>query len=90
MTVAVHISPEHMSKEDYERVIEELEASGSSDPEGRHFHAAYGDDNVQMFEVWDSPEHFEAHREDLFAAIQSAGVDAANVEIHPLHSPRPD
>jgi quinol monooxygenase YgiN len=90
MTVAVHITPQHMTKEDYDRVIHELETSGSSDPDGRHFHAAYGDEDVCMFEVWESPEHFEAHREDLFAAIQCAGVDTANIEIHSLHSPHPD
>jgi hypothetical protein len=28
MPVAVHISPQHMSKEDYARVVGELEASG--------------------------------------------------------------
>ncbi len=81
---------QHMTKDDYERVIKELEASGSSDPQGRHYHAAYGDDDVNMFEVWESPEHFEAHREDLYAAIQCAGVDTANIEIHSLHSPHPD
>ena len=90
MTVAVHITCQHMTKDDYEQVIKELEASGSSDPDGRQFHAAYGDEDVSMFEVWESPEHFEAHREDLYAAIQCAGVDTANIEIQSLHSPHPD
>ena len=70
MSVAVHITCQHMWEEDY--------------------HAAYGNDDVKMFEVWESPEHFEAHRENLFAAIQCAGVDSAGIEIHSLHSPHPD
>jgi hypothetical protein len=65
MPVAVHITPHNMSREDYDRVIAELDASGAGEPEGRLFHAAYGDDEVHMFEVWDSPENFDAHRSAL-------------------------
>ncbi len=90
MAVTVHICPTKMSRDDYDRVIKELEASGSSDPPGRVFHAGYGNDEVQMFEVWESPEHFEAHRDSLFAALQCAGVDGGSVDIHALHSELPD
>jgi quinol monooxygenase YgiN len=86
MAVAVHISPKNMTKADYERVIGELEASGVGEPDGRTFHAAYGDDDVHMFEVWNSEEQFDAHRERLFATLQGAGVDAGTVDVHPLHS----
>jgi quinol monooxygenase YgiN len=90
MPVAVHICPDHMSKQDYERVIAELKSSGADQPEGRRFHAAYGDrDNVCMFEVWDSREHFEAHRDDLFATLQGVGLGAGDLTIHPLHSEPP-
>jgi len=78
-----------MSRDDYNRVIAELEAAGAGEPEGRQFHAAYGEDEVHMFEVWDSPEQFDAHSDRLFAVIQGAGV-AGTVNVHPLHSPRPD
>lgn len=89
MAVAVTIDPHHMSKDDYERVIHELQASGSDQPEGRLTHTAYGADDVHMLEVWDSEADFEAHRGDLFAALQSAGLDGGSVEVHPVHS-RPD
>jgi hypothetical protein len=51
----------------------------------RLFHAAYGEDEVHMFEVWDSPDQFDAHSDRLFAVIQGARVGTVNV--HPLHSP---
>jgi quinol monooxygenase YgiN len=86
MPVAVHISPQHMSKDDYARIIDELEASGLAEPEGRIYHAAYGEDEVHMFEVWRTPEEFEAHRDTMFAVLQGAGVDAGTVEMHPVHS----
>jgi quinol monooxygenase YgiN len=91
MPVAVCITPAHMSKDDYERVIGELEASGLGEPDGRLYHAAYGgDDQVQMFEVWRSQEDFDAHRDRMFAVLQGAGVDAGGVDVHPLHSDHPD
>jgi quinol monooxygenase YgiN len=86
--VAVRICPDRMSREEYEKVIEDLEKSGVH--EGRLYRAAYGEDEVQMFEVWRSQEDFDAHRDKLFAALQGAGVDAGTVEVHPLRSDHPD
>lgn len=87
MPVAVHICPDHMSKQDYESMIAELKSSGAGEPEGRQFHAAYGDsDSLCMFEVWDSKEQFEAHQSQLFAKLQDASIGAGDVTIHPLHS----
>jgi quinol monooxygenase YgiN len=83
--VAVHISPRHMSKQDYERVISDLEAAGVK-PGGRLYHAAYGDDEVEMFEVWETREQFEDHREALFARLQGSGVDGGIVQMHTLHA----
>jgi quinol monooxygenase YgiN len=88
--VAVQISPKHMSKEDYERLIAQLKAWGADQPAGRLFDAAYGDDEVRLFELWESAEHFNAHRDDLFAALESVGLESGSVELHALHSPRPD
>jgi hypothetical protein len=90
MPVAVHITCPHMSKDDYERVIKDLKDSGCGEPEGRVLHAAYGEGEVRMFEVWESEEQFEAHRDHLFATLQGAGVDAGTVEVHPVHSEHPD
>lgn len=80
-----------MSKGDYKRMIGDLEKDGVHEPEGRLYHAAYGDDDdVQMFEVWRSEEDFEAHRDTMFSVLQGAGVDAGSVEVHALHSDHPD
>lgn len=91
MPVAVHINPRNMSKDDYKRVMADLDASGASKPDGRVFHAAYGD-NVQIFEVWDSLEQFKTHKERLFTAINAATgyeVDPL-VEAHAIHEQHPD
>ena len=90
MPIAVHITPGNLSKDDYARVTAELKASGV--PEGRLYHAAYGDDEIEIFEVWESPEQFDAHRDRMFSALQGSGVDAGlgRVRIEQLHSTHPD
>ena len=90
MPVAVHISPQHMSKADYERLIKELQESGHGDPEGRLSHTAYGEDEVHVFEVWESPEQFEAHRDRLYSVYLGSGVDAGTIDVMPVHSEHPD
>jgi hypothetical protein len=89
MAVAVHINPQQMSRADYERVMGELGASGGGEPDGRRMHAAYGSDQVQMFEVWDSEQQFDAHSDRLFGLMQDAGINPGIVEVHPLHSAPP-
>jgi len=88
MPVAVHICPDKMSRDEYHQVIDELEKSGVH--EGRLYHAAYGEDEVQIFEVWRSKEDFEAHRDDLVGTLQGVGVNVDRIDVHPLHSEHPD
>jgi hypothetical protein len=54
MPIAVRITPSKMTRDDYERVMRQLEETGSGEPDGRVFHASYGEDEVHMFDVWDS------------------------------------
>jgi hypothetical protein len=90
MPIAVHISPQNMSKDDYSRMIGDLEASGV--PEGRLYHAAYGEDELEIFEVWQSPEQFDAHRDRMFSLMQGSGLDAGagRIRVEQLHSELPD
>jgi hypothetical protein len=90
MPVAVHITCPHMTKDDYEKVIQDLKDSGCSDPDGRISHTAYGEGDMHMLEVWSSEDDFNAHRDRLFATLQGCGVDGGIVQVHPLHSEHPD
>jgi quinol monooxygenase YgiN len=85
VAVAVRITPSKMTRADYEKVRSDLAAQGRDDPPGRLFHAAYGDDEVHMFEVWDSKEAFEEQQTKLFSVLQASGVNVGGVEIHSLH-----
>jgi hypothetical protein len=90
MSVAIRITPQQMSHADYEQMIGELEAAGVHEPEGRTFHAAYGGDEVHIFEVWDSAEQFDAHQTRVADVLEGAGFDGGTVEVHDLHAQRYD
>jgi hypothetical protein len=84
--IAVRTAATNMSRDDYDKLITELERSGSGEPQGRLFHAGYGDDEVHMFEVWDSRESFQPYHDDLMARLQGAGIDGGIVQIEPIHN----
>jgi hypothetical protein len=86
MPVVVRICPEQMSKDEYDRVIKDLEDAGCGEPEGRRVHAAYGHDHVHVFEIWETEEQFKEHHQQFLATLQASGVDGGICEVLPLHS----
>jgi hypothetical protein len=89
--IAVRIAPKNMSRDDYAKVISDLEQACGGAPEGRLFHAGYGEDEVHMFDVWDSHESFQPYHDDLVGRLQAAGLDGGMiVQVEPVHTPYPD
>jgi hypothetical protein len=88
MPVAVHITARKMSHEDRQKVLGDFLDPDTADPDGRQYHAAYGDgDELRMFEVWDSEDQFSAHYEDQFGRMLAATY-GITYEVHPLHGER--
>ena len=77
MAVALYFDPpSKMTADQYDQIMRDLEAAGASSPEGRTYHAAFGDPSgLQVFDVWDSMEQFERFGETLMPILQRAGVD---------------
>jgi len=86
LPIAVRICPTKMSRDDYAKVMADLERTRGGAPDGRLFHAGYGEDEVHMFDVWDSHENFQAYHENLVGLLQGAGIDAGIVQIEPVHN----
>jgi hypothetical protein len=88
MALALLFTPASMSVEQYDRVVSQLEASGAGVPPGRRFHACFGpDDQLMMFDVWDSAEEFHAFRAILMPILANAHIEmppAEPLEIHNL------
>jgi hypothetical protein len=82
MAIAVRITPSKMSKDDYHRVMGELEETGATD--GRLSHTSYGDDEVHIFDVWESREAFDPYHDRLMTILQGSGIDGGTVEVKPV------
>ena len=87
VAVALLFTPTSMTAEQYDRVIEQLEASGAGAPPGRRFHASFGPPHrLTLFEVWDSMEEFQAFGTTLLPILANEEIEMAPAEPLEIHS----
>jgi hypothetical protein len=67
MTIVVRFKPTGLTAETYDESTRQLAEAGVERlPEGLDYHVCFGTDgNLQVSEIWDSREHFEAFGERL-------------------------
>ncbi len=59
----------------YNTVIKQLDDAGVGTPKGRSIHVALeSNGEIQVFDVWDSQEEFDAFGETLVPILAAAGV----------------
>ena len=76
MSFVLTFTPSGMTAAKYNECITKLNAAGAGSPKGRSYHVCYGDPNsVQVTDVWESMEDFQAFGETLIPILQSLGVD---------------
>ena len=82
MAIVVKFSVSGMSVEKYETVLSRLEAARAGAPPGRLYHVSYGSrDNVQVIDVFDSPQSFESFGKTLVPILEQMGIKA-QPEVH--------
>jgi hypothetical protein len=75
MALAIYFPVENMTKANYDKIFEKLEAAGASSPKGRSFHCGFGsDDSVQVFDIWESQDDFDAFAPTLMPILDEVGV----------------
>jgi hypothetical protein len=71
----------------YKEALKQLEAAGAGSPKGRSYHVCYGDPNgVQVTDVWDSMEDFQAFGQTLVPIMQALGADPGQPEIQEVNN----
>jgi hypothetical protein len=76
MSFVLTFAPSGMTAARYDECVEKLNAAGAGSPKGRSYHVCYGDPNsLQVTDVWESMEDFQAFGETLIPILQSLGVD---------------
>ena len=87
MPLGLYFSPSSFTKERYDDTIKRLEAAGAGAPAGRLYHFAMEADGlIQVFDVWESQESFEAFGATLVPIMTELGADPGKPMIAPVHN----
>ena len=75
--IAVYVSPESMTVEQYHRVHDRLQAGGAPEA-GRKHHSCFGEDgHLMVFDIWESKEAYDAFAAHLLPILQEEGITAS-------------
>lgn len=85
MAIVVRFEVSGMSTDKYEEVHRRLDAAGAGSPPGRLYHVSFGDaDDVQVIDVYDSPQSLEAFGRVLEPVLRELGI-AAVPRVQPAY-----
>ncbi len=86
MAIGVYMHSGSMTAAQYDETIRELEDAGEGRPAGRVFHSCFGpDDNLMVFDVWESEQAFAAFGAILEPILAKAGIEA-KPDVMPMHN----
>ena len=72
--IAVYVSPESMTVEQYNKVHERLQAAGTPE-KGRKHHSCFGEDgHLMVFDIWESQDAYDAFAKDLPSILEAEGI----------------
>lgn len=87
MSFVLKFKPSGFTAAKYDEAIKQLSAAGAGSPKGRSYHVCCGDPNgVDITDVWDSMEDFQAFGQTLVPIMQSLGVDPGQPDIQQVHN----
>ena len=62
-------------------------AAGAGTPPGRLHHICFGSgDKLQVFDIWESQQAFDAFGETLMPILDEVGLDSGQPTIEPVHN----
>ena len=87
MAIGMYFTPSSFTPSAYDETLRRLEAAGAGAPAGRQHHVALeADGQIQVFDVWDSQESFEAFGATLVPILTDLGVDPGQPHVSPVHN----
>jgi hypothetical protein len=82
MAIGIYFPVQGMTPDKYQQAHAKLEEIGQGAPEGRTSHTGFlVDGSVQVFDVWESQEGFEAFGAHLGPVLAELGVDTGQPVI---------
>jgi hypothetical protein len=87
MPTGFYFSPSSFPVDAYDKTLKDLEAAGAGAPAGRLYHFALEiENNIHVFDVWESQETFEAFGAALMPILAAEGVDPGAPMVTPIHN----
>jgi hypothetical protein len=87
MALGFYFKPNSFTTSAYDDAISGLEAAGAAAPAGRLYHVALETDGqIEVFDVWDSQESFEAFGATLMPIMAELGADPGQPRVLPVHN----
>jgi len=86
MAIAVYFHPKGMTFDQFNETHRRLAEAGAAEPPGRIHHSCFGDDgDLMVYDVWESPETFQAFGNTLMPILAGVGIDAGEPSIMAVH-----
>jgi hypothetical protein len=87
VALGFYFTPSGFTPAVYDEVLNRLEAAGAGSPPGRQYHVALeSNGEIQVFDVWDSQESFEAFGSTLLPIMSAVGADPGEPMVAPVRN----
>ena len=87
MALGFYFTPAGFTPAKYDETLTRLEAAGAGAPPGRLSHVALESGGlIQVFDVWESQESFEAFGATLLPIMADLGVDPGQPMVAPIRN----
>jgi hypothetical protein len=87
MALGFYITGKGFTQDKYDETLGQLEQAGAGAPDGRISHVALETDGeVQVFDIWESREAFEAFGATLIPILTAAGVEINEPMVARVHN----
>ena len=87
MALGVYFHPASMNATQYDEAIKRLDEAGAGTPKGRLYHICFGTgDQLQVFDVWESQETFDAFGATLMPILEALDVKVNEPMVAHVHN----
>jgi hypothetical protein len=87
MSLGIYFVHEGFTPAKYDEAIKKLDAAGAGSPKGRANHFALESEGlIQVFDVWDSMEDFEAFGKTLVPILSELGVELSEPSVATIYN----
>jgi hypothetical protein len=87
MALGIYFAHLGFTAEKYDDAIKQLEEAGAGSPKGRTYHVALDSgEGINVFDIWESQEEFDAFGETLIPILTKLGVSLQAPMVATVHN----